>query len=47
MAIIELKIHDIKPNGGTGEESDYTTLSILTNKKYDGTVTAGNTLKLK
>lgn len=47
MAIIELKIHDIKPNGGTGGESDYTTLSILTNKKYDGTVTAGNTLKLK
>ena len=47
MAIIELKIHDIKPDGGTGGESDYTTLSILTNKKYDGTVTAGNTLKLK
>lgn len=47
MAIIELKIHDIKPNGGTGGESDYTNLTILTNKKYDGTVTAGNTLKLK
>ena len=32
MAIIELKIHDIKPNGGTGGESDYTNLTILTNK---------------
>ena len=49
MAIIELKIHDLSLNGskgGNGEQSDYTTLSILTNKKYNGKATVGNILTL-
>ena len=43
MAIIELKIHDIKLNGGDGDNSAYTTLSILTNKKYEVTASDSNT----